>query len=465
MFFLSSPAVSIAEPVEILLSGVLATSGADDDNLDGSLIQVSYQADSTDMPYTGGGSGPFSHTSYFSFNVSIDITNRPDGHEDLHREWPDIDVRLVNNFTSSGENDEARFSRVGGGGLLPEDSLFVETWDVDFGADGIFPDRERPGTPYPPEDLSFLFALDQVFTKYVTLTPEVFTSMGGLNFYRIDNLTVTNVHGVPGIPVPLTLVSRLDGAAYYDTILDITWLADANYAETTGFDDDGFMSWEDANTWVSGLDIKGITGWRLPTLSPINGVSFNTSFSNNATTDGNYADSEGWVGPTGSPVSELGYLYYVTLGNIGWCTPDDANPISCEEQTGWDITNTGPFSNLNTSLVNGHYWTDKEIDSFTAWSFGFSGGAQIGGLKGDTFKGWVVHDGDIFLTLLRCDLNDNGEVDAGDLAQVTRMVVDNIADDLDCDINNVGNGDGVISTADLVIVSRIVLGIIPEIYN
>jgi hypothetical protein len=45
------------------------------------------------------------------------------------------------------------------------------------------------------------------------------------------------------------------------------------------------------------------------------------------------------------------------------------------------------------------------------------------------------------------------------------MVVGNIAEDLDCDINNSGFGDGVISTADLVIISRIVLGILPEIYN
>ena len=68
-------------------------------------------------------------------------------------------------------------------------------------------------------------------------------------------------------------------------------------------------------------------------------------------------------------------------------------------------------------------------------------------------------------TQLRCDLNNNGEVDAGDLSQVLRMVVDIIADDLDCDINNAGLGDGAISTADLVIVTRIVLGIIPEIVN
>ena len=66
---------------------------------------------------------------------------------------------------------------------------------------------------------------------------------------------------------------------------------------------------------------------------------------------------------------------------------------------------------------------------------------------------------------LRCDLNNNGTIDAGDLSQVLRMVVDKIADDLDCDLDNGGFSDGVISIADFAIVTRIVLGITPEIYN
>ena len=31
--------------------------------------------------------------------------------------------------------------------------------------------------------------------------------------------------------------------AYYDTALNITWLADANYAKTSGYDADGLMNW------------------------------------------------------------------------------------------------------------------------------------------------------------------------------------------------------------------------------
>lgn len=191
-----------AGPVEILLTGILSANGSDSDNLDGSSIRVSYQADSTDLPLPGGG-GPFSHTNIFDFNVSIDITSRPGGHVDLSGEWPDIPIHMVNNFSLSGENDGARFTRVGGGGILPGVPLYVDSWDIDFGADSIFPDRdELPMSPYPPEDLSFLFNLEQDFTKHVTRTPEVFTSTDGLTFYSINNLTVTNVYGIPGIPVP-----------------------------------------------------------------------------------------------------------------------------------------------------------------------------------------------------------------------------------------------------------------------
>lgn len=41
--------------------------------------------------------------------------------------------------------------------------------------------------------------------------------------------------------------------AYYDTVLDVTWLADAN---ATGF----HMNWVDSNAWAAGLDVNGVTG-------------------------------------------------------------------------------------------------------------------------------------------------------------------------------------------------------------
>ena len=103
-----------------------------------------------------------------------------------------------------------------------------------------------------------------------------------------------------------------------------------------------------------------------------------------------------------------------------------------------------------------------------AWNFGMKSGESQLVRKGsgyDRLAAWAVRDGDVLSTLLRCDLNGNGKTDAGDLSQVLRMVTGIIPGDLDCDLNNGGFGDGIISTADIVIVSRIVLGIIPAIPN
>ena len=46
--------------------------------------------------------------------------------------------------------------------------------------------------------------------------------------------------------------------AFYDTTLDITWLADAGA--------NWVLNWDSANTWANQLNLGGVTGWRLPAL-------------------------------------------------------------------------------------------------------------------------------------------------------------------------------------------------------
>ena len=83
--------------------------------------------------------------------------------------------------------------------------------------------------------------------------------------------------------------------AYFDNALNIAWLADANHALTTGYDTDGLMYWDSAITWAANLDPygSGIIGWRLPTVNPIYGSTYNTAFTTNATSDRGYAGSRG----------------------------------------------------------------------------------------------------------------------------------------------------------------------------
>ncbi len=61
----------------------------------------------------------------------------------------------------------------------------------------------------------------------------------------------------------------------------------------------------------------------------------------------------------------------------------------------------------------------------------------------------------------RCDLNSNGRIDASDSLQVLRMALGNIADNLECDFDNNGAGNGAISVSDYIVVTKIALGIIP----
>ena len=228
--------------------------------------------------------------------------------------------------------------------------------------------------------------------------------------------TFTSITTAQAVPVSgqgtweTTLEGRLETApgsgvflAYYDTVLDITWLADANAgAGSEVFDDggdptDGRMTWDNARAWAADLTIGGVSGWRLPTVSPIDGNTFDTTHSNNATTDWGSAPTTtdgtdgGWRDAGNTPVSELGHMYYVTLGNLGICTPDDADPSSCVTQPGSGPSNTGPFSG-----VPGSYWSGKEFNFGLAWHFGFPTGTQtVDGKNDDDDLAWAVRSGDV----------------------------------------------------------------------
>ena len=112
-------------------------------------------------------------------------------------------------------------------------------------------------------------------------------------------------------PAHATLFDR-GGGLIYDDVLNITWLQDATLAasntfglatgtnlgthpsDTSGFQGlinaEGSMNWPGVLFWIDAMNADGGTGflgfnnWRLPTAAPINGTSFQTGFSNNATT-------------------------------------------------------------------------------------------------------------------------------------------------------------------------------------
>lgn len=216
--------------------------------------------------------------------------------------------------------------------------------------------------------------------------------------------------GFAGGSAQAALIDR-GGGMIYDTVLDITWLADANYARTSGYDADGRMTVAAANIWAANLVYGGFDDWRLPTLRPV-GPTFNYDFSTNATTDVGYAKTTtdgsdgGWRDASGAPVSELGHMYYVNLANKAFCTPNDVDPGSCDVmqpgviQPGWglfddpaDPNDESLFANLQSDL----YWIGTPtVPATLGWFFAIYDGTQARSWYDDGYFAWAVRDGDVF---------------------------------------------------------------------
>lgn len=164
--------------------------------------------------------------------------------------------------------------------------------------------------------------------------------------------------------------------AYYDTALNITWLADANYAKASGYDGDGRLNWDAAQTWVANLNVNGATGWRLPTLVDTGTPGCSWGYSG---TDCGYNVS--------TNTSELAHMYYVTLGNKAYYD------TSGRAQSGWGRANTGPFKNIQGL----DFWIGVEYapNAGYAWGFetGYGGQNRYG--KGNELFAWAVRSGDV----------------------------------------------------------------------
>jgi len=178
--------------------------------------------------------------------------------------------------------------------------------------------------------------------------------------------------GLAAAPAEATLFDR-GGGLIYDNDLNITWLQDANYSMTSGYDADGWMTWNEAVTWADTLVYGGYSDWRLPTVVPQDytlGADGTTGFGYNIT-----------IG------SEMGHLFYTELGNKGYYAIDGTYP-----QPGWGLVNTAPFVNLQPY----GYWSGTEYapDTNGAWGFIFGYGVQDAYLKVNNIYAIAVRPGD-----------------------------------------------------------------------
>jgi hypothetical protein len=182
-----------------------------------------------------------------------------------------------------------------------------------------------------------------------------------------------------------------DYQAYYDDVLNITWLADANYAQTSGYDTDGVMLWPVAESWIASLNSTnhlGVDNWRLPFVVDTGTPGCTFAYSG---TDCGYNVQT----ISGSTIySEMAHLYYVTLGNVGFFNAG-GGPTGCDAQTHVCEIDTGPFHNLQQT---GDYWAGSEY-GLKAWHFSYRDGAQNTTWKTHNewpgFYAWAVRSGDI----------------------------------------------------------------------
>ena len=113
------------------------------------------------------------------------------------------------------------------------------------------------------------------------------------------------------------LIDRGNGLIY-DTVLNITWIQDVGLSSTRG--GPSIFNWHGANAWADQLVFGGYDDWRLPTLSPVNGVAFNRVLHCDGSADYGYGIAAPGGASAGFTGNELAYMYHVNLGNKSRCT-------------------------------------------------------------------------------------------------------------------------------------------------
>lgn len=194
------------------------------------------------------------------------------------------------------------------------------------------------------------------------------------------------------------------GGLIYDSVLNVTWLQDTNYAATSGVSTsgpNGTMIWSEAMTWADNLSffdsVRGVTwsDWHLPTVTPVNGSYFRFATSIGGETDDSYNISAPGSAFEGTTASHLAYMYYQNLGNVARCPVTGWADCKDPYQLRVPPLKAGPFLNME-----GHYWTNsnKSLPFADALVLEFTGlqyGAQSALNAAVPRTAWAVRDGDV----------------------------------------------------------------------
>lgn len=206
-------------------------------------------------------------------------------------------------------------------------------------------------------------------------------------------LTLTLLTGLAVSGAAHAALHDRGGGLIYDDVLNITWLQDALYAKTGGYDADGEMDWAAAVEWAASLSyydsVRNVTytDWRLPMMVDTGapGCDIGSDFWNSSGTDCGF-DVQTYDPGTGQVYSELAHLYYISLGNT--------KRQFVNGQTLGGFINSGPFINVLDGDV---YWFGLEYapEPSRAWNFTMWWGFQEDNLKDAPWSAWAVRSGDV----------------------------------------------------------------------
>jgi hypothetical protein len=167
----------------------------------------------------------------------------------------------------------------------------------------------------------------------------------------------------------IRLISRLNGQAIYDTDLNITWLANAEYASQLNANyssNQSYVTWNNAIDEIATLNSQNLLGfsdWRLPKSTSNCGIGYNLA------------------------CSEIGHLYYIELEGI-------SNTLT----KGLFNSNSTLFSNLQNNF---NFWTSTEYPQPQSsmqgiYVFNTLGGFQSAFTKdSNVANAWLVRTGDV----------------------------------------------------------------------
>jgi len=165
-----------------------------------------------------------------------------------------------------------------------------------------------------------------------------------------------------------SLVGRdLDGnaatfEAYYDNTLNISWLANASAMGGQG-------TWAAAIAWAAGLNVNGVTGWRLPTtVNPDAACQRQLGY---------------FVGGFGCTGSEMGHL--ANVDGVGTGTPQGFSGIASD----WLWSGTR-FPQPDPEGAYVFRFDSKEQSG--DWALP---APRYGVLTAALHSAWAVHDGDV----------------------------------------------------------------------